>query len=101
MLHHVPCRVNCAEEPCAALQGSNKYLRAMSIFAMLMVPFSQPSVRQRRVAPVRSSKVGIQAVYNRASRLLSAEIAPEMFDQVSEPRTALKDTSGPNAYGDL
>ena len=65
----------------------------MSIFAMPMVPFGQPLARQHRVSAVRPGEMGIQAVYNRVSRLMSAEIAPEMFDldQVSESRTALKD----------
>lgn len=69
---------------CVCVQGSNKHLRAMTIFALpMMLPSmalqSQRPSSEREVQP----RIGIEAVYNRVSRLLSADVSsdlPRMFE---------------------
>lgn len=78
------------------LQGSNKYLRAMSIFAMPMIPFGEPDTPQHpRQEAGRNDRIGVDVVYNKVSRLLSVDNAPEMFDRVLEPRPATRLPLGP------
>lgn len=78
------------------LQGSNKYLRAMSIFAMPMIPFGEPDAVQCSTRQGgRNDRMGIGTVYSKISRLVSVNTAPDMFDRVFEPRPATRLPLGP------
>ena len=61
----------------------------MTIFAMPMIMPSMAFTSRQDIAdqsPVR--RIGIEAVYNRVSRLLSADISPEMPNPMFEREPA-------------
>jgi len=75
-------------------------LRAMSIFAMPMIMPSMAFTSRQDIADqLPGPRIGIEAVYNRVSRLLSADISPDipslMFErepaavQVPTPRNSM------------
>lgn len=73
----------------------------MSIFAMPMIPFGEPDAHPSMQHTGRGGTIGISTAYNRLSRLLSTDSAPEMFDRVLQPRPATRLPLGPRTAGNL
>ena len=71
------------------MQGANTHLRAVTIFAMPIIMPSMAFAPPRQASEQASnSRLGIHAVYNRVSRLLSADIGSQLPTPMFEPTQA-------------
>ncbi|DBA82041.1 TPA: hypothetical protein ACH3X1_007737 [Trebouxia sp. C0004] len=69
--------------------GTNKHLRAMTIFAMPMIMPSMAFTSRQDIADqLPGPRIGIEAVYNRVSKLLSADISPDVPSPMFEREPA-------------